>query len=78
MACAFCGKEEVRTRKLPQTFGEGDDLFIIEQVPVMSCPHCGENYLTSDTIRALDEILDERRTVAAKRPVLVTTFRPAA
>ena len=27
-----------------------EDLLVIESIPVVSCPNCGENYLTAETL----------------------------
>ncbi|MBN1626981.1 MAG: YgiT-type zinc finger protein [Deltaproteobacteria bacterium] len=39
------GKEGARVRKVAKTYGKGEDIFVIENIPVISCPNCGESYL---------------------------------
>jgi YgiT-type zinc finger domain-containing protein len=51
--CAVCGKPGVIHRRLTRTFGKGASLLVVENVPVVACPNCGESYMTAET---LDEI----------------------
>lgn len=74
MVCDICGKEGARLRRMARTYGKGDDLLVIENVPVTSCPHCGESYLTAETTRELDRIRRHRRDVAVSRPVPVAEY----
>ena len=54
--------------------GSGADLMVIENVPVVSCPHCGESYLTATTLRAIENIMQNRSTVASPRTVPIAPF----
>ena len=36
---------DARQRYISRSYGEGESLLVIEGVPVVSCPHCGESYL---------------------------------
>jgi len=74
MVCDICGKEGARARRTARTYGKRDDLLVIENVPVISCPHCGESYLTADTARELDRIRRHRRELAVSRPVPVVEY----
>lgn len=40
----------------------------------MSCPHCGESYLTAQTLHEIERIKRRREGVAIKRPVAVAAF----
>jgi len=73
MVCDICGKEGARIRRVPRSYGHGDDLLVIEDVPVVSCPHCGESYLTAETLHELDHIKLHRER-ASKREVTVAHF----
>jgi YgiT-type zinc finger domain-containing protein len=59
---------------MSRSYGTGDTLLVIENVPVISCPHCGESYLSAETLHAIDQIKRERRQRAATRPVAVAEF----
>ena len=72
--CDICGKEGVRTRHVTRSYGTGKDLLVIENVPVMSCPHCGESYLRADTLHEIERIKLHRKSFSTKRPVPVAHF----
>ena len=74
MICDVCGKEGARTRRVARTYGKGKDLLVIENIPVISCPHCGESYLTADTLHEIERIKLHRKSFAEERPVEVARF----
>ncbi|GCL41292.1 YgiT-type zinc finger protein [Dolichospermum planctonicum] len=47
MKCDICNSEGVHIRNVTRTYGKGEELLIIENLPIISCPHCGESYSTS-------------------------------
>ena len=74
LICDTCGKNGVRIIHLSKSYGKGLDLLVIENVPVISCPHCGESYLTAQTLHTLEEIKRDRTRIAVERPVPVAVF----
>jgi YgiT-type zinc finger domain-containing protein len=74
MVCDICGKKKARVRYVSRSFGMGTNLFILENVPVISCPDCGESYLTADTLYEIERIKLHRKSLAKKRTVPVVTF----
>ncbi|MGA7732150.1 MAG: type II toxin-antitoxin system MqsA family antitoxin [Chloroflexia bacterium] len=74
MICNICGKEGTRIRRVSRTYGKGADLLIIENIPVVSCPHCGESYLTAETLREIERIKVHRESLVVERPVEVASF----
>ncbi len=74
MICDICGKEGANERKVTRSYGKAKDLLVIEDVPVVSCPHCGESYLTANTLHEIERIKLHRRTSVVERPVEVATF----
>ncbi len=74
MVCDICGKEGARVRRVTRSYGKGEDLLVIQNVPVVSCPHCGESYLTAETLHEIDRIKTNRRGLTTKRPVAVADF----
>ena len=74
MICDICGEEGARERKVTRSYGKAKDLLVIEDIPVVTCPHCGETYLTAATLHEIEQIKANRKTVAAKRPVEVAVF----
>lgn len=74
MMCDICGNEGVRIRRITRTYGKCKDLLVIENIPVLSCPHCGESYFTSETLHEIERIKVNRKTLAVERPVEVANF----
>ena len=74
MICEICGKEGARERRVTRSYGRGGNLLVVERVPVISCPHCGESYLTAATLHELERIKRDRKERAARRPVAVANF----
>ena len=74
MVCDICGTEGVRVRRIPRTYSKGKDLLVIENIPVISCPHCGSSYLTAETLHEIDRIKRKRKSVAVERSVEVASF----
>jgi YgiT-type zinc finger domain-containing protein len=72
--CDICGKEGARIRRGSRSYGKGKNLLVIENVPVVSCPHCGETYLMAETLHELERIKLHRDSFAEKRPVAVAEF----
>jgi YgiT-type zinc finger domain-containing protein len=74
MICDICGKEGAKIRKITESHGKGDNILIIEDVPVISCSHCGESYLTADTLHEIECIKSHRAELAVRRSVEVANF----
>jgi len=74
MRCDICGEEGARVRHVTRSYGKGENLLVIEDVPVVSCPHCGESYLTAETLHEIERIKLHRRSFARERPVPVAYF----
>jgi YgiT-type zinc finger domain-containing protein len=74
MICDICGKQGAKVRHVSRSFGKGTELLVIENVPVVSCPHCGESYLTAETLHEIERIKLHRRTMTESRRVAVAEF----
>jgi YgiT-type zinc finger domain-containing protein len=74
MICDICDQEGAGVRRATRSYGKGKDLPVIENVPVVSCPHCGENYLTAETLHEIERIKLHRQNLAQRRPVAVAVF----
>lgn len=74
MICDVCGAEGARIRRVTETFGKGKDLLVIENVPLITCPHCGESYFTADTQHELERMRLHRQNFAVERAVQVAKF----
>lgn len=74
MICDICGKEGVRVHKVARTYGKGKDILVIENIPVVTCPHCGESYLEAETLHEIERIKLHKKVFAVKRTVPVADF----
>jgi YgiT-type zinc finger domain-containing protein len=74
MRCDICGAEGARVRHVTRSYGKGENLLVIENIPVISCPHCGESYLTAETLHEIERIKVHRRSFAHERSVPVAAF----
>ena len=74
LVCDVCGRVGARVRHLTRSYGRGARLLVIENVPVISCPHCGASYLTAATLHELERIKSQRANLAVERPVPVAVF----
>ncbi len=74
MKCDNCGKENAKIRHVSRSYGKGDNLLVIENIPVVSCPDCGESYLTAETLHEIERIKLHRKNFAEERNVAVATF----
>ena len=72
--CDFCGRAGVRIKLVTRSYGKRASLFVIEGIPLHSCPHCGESYLTAGTLHEIERIRALRKAVSVVRPVAVATF----
>ena len=72
--CDICGKAGVRVRRVARSYGKGDSLLVIENIPVVSCPHCGESYLTAETLHEIERLKMHRKSLATEKPVDVLIF----
>lgn len=74
MICDVCGNNGARIRHVTRSYGKGAGLLVIENVPIISCPHCDSSYLTAETLHELERIKRHRSNVAVERPVPVAVF----
>lgn len=74
MICDICGKKGAQIRRVSRSYGKQKNLLVIENVPVVSCPHCGESYLTAETLHEIERIKLHRQNFAKKRTVAVAQF----
>ncbi len=74
LRCDICGELEARVRHMTKSYGKGSNLLVIENVPVIMCPSCGESYLTAETLHELERIKIHRRSIARSRQVPVAIF----
>ena len=74
MICNICETNSARLRHLTRTYGKSDSLLVVEDVPVVNCKHCGESYMTIETVRELELLKKQSMENIAKREVGVVSF----
>ncbi len=74
IVCDNCGVKAARVVKRPQILGRGAKMFLVDNVPVVTCRNCGENYMTSETVHRLDKIRLKQKAETAQRKVAVAEF----
>jgi len=74
MICDICGESGVRIRKITRSYGKGENLLVIENIPVVSCPNCGESYLSAETLHEIERIKLHRKSWAKERNIPVAEF----
>ena len=74
VVCDICGQSDAQLRHMARSYGKGKSLLVIENVPVVVCTHCGESYLTAETLHELERIKLHRRSFAKLRNVAVAHF----
>ena len=72
--CDICGKKGAEVRYVTCSYGKGANLLIIENVPAVVCPNCGESYLTVETLHEIERIKLHRKNLAKTRSVSVAEF----
>ncbi len=78
MICSNCGKKGARVRKITRLVGSGRSACLVEGVPLVRCPNCGESYFTAKTIKELERIQAQRRKLGVVKKIRVAKFGGAA
>ena len=78
MKCEHCGADTAVLKKVTKSYGHGENLVVIEKIPVVCCSSCHDSYMTVDTTRELDRIRRNRQSLGKTKPVLVATFKVSA
>ena len=72
--CDICGQDGAQVRRVARSYGKGKRLLVIENVPVVSCPHCGESYMTAETMHEIERIKLHRNSFAVERKISVAEY----
>jgi YgiT-type zinc finger domain-containing protein len=73
----MCGLEGTRVQYVTRSFGKGDRLIVVENIPYLFCPRCGERYFTAATLREIERIKVERHPPIRRKPIPVVSFGAA-
>lgn len=52
--CDNCGKVGAMQKRITRIYGCGENTLVIENVPVIVCPHCGASYLEAKTLHEIE------------------------
>jgi len=63
MTCDICGKNEARIKHVSRAYGKGKEMVVIDQIPVVVCPNCGESYMTAETMHEVERIKLHKRSM---------------
>lgn len=74
MICDICGSDSVNSRFVTRSYGEGNELLIIENIPINICSHCGESYFTAEILHEIERIKIHRDGFTHEKSVPVATF----
>ncbi|TAE56645.1 MAG: type II toxin-antitoxin system MqsA family antitoxin [Nostocales cyanobacterium] len=74
MKCNICNSEGVHIRNVTRTYGKDEEMLVIENVPIISCPHCGESYMTAETLHKIEQIKLNRKNLAVARFIGVVSL----
>ncbi len=72
--CDLCSHDSAEIRRVTRSYGKHEKLLVIENVPIVSCPHCGESYMTADTMHEIERIKLHRKSFAVERTVPVAEY----
>ena len=78
LKCDNCGERKARIRHVSRSYGSGKGLLLIEGIPLISCPGCGEGYFTAETLHEVERMRLHREGFAEIKPVSVAKFHDAA
>jgi len=67
MTCDICGQGGAKAKRVSRSYGKGADMVVIDCIPVVVCPNCGESYMTADTMHEVQRLKLHKRSVKALR-----------
>lgn len=74
MICDICGEKKARIKHVTRSLGRGPSAFLIEGVPVVTCPSCGESYMAAETLKEIERIRQHWRELSVERKIPVAKF----
>ncbi len=74
MVCDCCGRKGAVTKRVTRSFGRGKSILVIEDVPMVVCPHCGQNYFTADTLHELERLRLHKKSIPVQRVAPVIKY----
>ena len=62
---------------MTRSFGKGDRLLVVENIPHVFCPDCAERYFTAGTLREIERIKAMTPASIRRKPIPVVAFGAA-
>ena len=67
-SCPVCGAA-AKVKRVAKAFGRGSDLLVIEDIPVIVCRACHEQYITAQTLEEIERLRERRHSESRVIPV---------
>ena len=74
ITCDCCGETGVMLKHITRSFGKGDQVVVIDAIPLHVCPHCGESYFTADTLQEIERLRMHRAALTARSMAPVLSY----
>ncbi|MHC4509036.1 MAG: YgiT-type zinc finger protein [Planctomycetota bacterium] len=74
MICDCCGKKGAVTKHVTRSFGRGKSILVIEDVPMVVCPKCGQSYFTAETLHKLERLRLHKQSAGVQRVAPVIKY----
>lgn len=74
MICDLCNSQKAKIRYISRSYGDNEELFIIQGIPLIVCPECGESYFTAQTLHQIETIKQQKKSLAINRLIPVVSF----
>ncbi len=74
MKCANCGEPTAYISRSTTAFGEGDNLIIVENVPLVTCRECAIELYSAVTLGQIEQ-LEAHLTDLPQRSIPYATFQ---
>jgi YgiT-type zinc finger domain-containing protein len=74
MICDCCGKKKAVIKRVTRSFGKGKNILVIEGVPMVVCPDCGQSYFTADTLHELERLKLHKESMGVQRVAPVIKY----
>jgi YgiT-type zinc finger domain-containing protein len=72
--CAFCGTPGVKPIHKTKLFGKGENVLVIENVPVRHCDTCSESYYDPEVSQMIDDLLAHPEKHSVTRQINVVSL----
>jgi YgiT-type zinc finger domain-containing protein len=57
--CPVCG-QNAQIKLIAKAFGRGEQLLVIEEIPLIVCRHCHEQYITAATLHQIERLREQK------------------